>query len=348
MKLQDFDYHLPASLIAQEPCPERDQARMMILDRKDETLEHSVFQTLPGQMKEGDVLVINDSRVIPARLWGKRETGGKIEVLLLARRNAAASCQQTWEVLLRPAKGIRPGMKIHLSETGDSATTIDRVTEKKWLLTFTTSLAFDEFLDRTGIPPLPPYIKRDRFTGSSPADRERYQTIYAVTPGSVAAPTAGLHFSPEVMASLQDLEIPITRITLHVGYGTFNPVATAEVEEHRMEEEQYEITEEAAELINRASRVIAVGTTATRTIEGAATEGGGLIKAGRRSTDLFIYPGYRFKRVGALLTNFHLPKSTLYLLACAFAGQGFIRKAYLQAIEERYRFYSYGDCMLIL
>lgn len=346
MKLKDFDYCLPEALIAQEPSPARDQSRLMIIDRKRGSIHHSIFNTLDRHLIKGDVLVINNSRVIPARLTGRKETGGKVEILLLTRKNAAASRKQTWEALLRPAKSLRTGMEICLTE-GCQAKILDRITEKKWLLEFTASLPFDDFIDSFGRPPLPPYIKRKDHQEKFLTDRERYQTIYAQVKGSVAAPTAGLHFSPEVMAALQGGGISIARVTLHVGYGTFHPVETEHVEDHRMEEEHYEISSEAAEIINNAGRVIAVGTTCTRTLEGAADERG-RITPGRSSTDLFIYPGYRFKRVDALLTNFHLPKSTLYLLVCAFAGADLIQEAYRRAIEERYRFYSYGDCMLIL
>jgi len=291
---------------------------MMVIARREGTISHGIFETFPGLLEKGDVLVLNNSRVIPARLTGKKETGGKVEVLLLSRKNAATPREQTWEALLSPAKGIRPGAELRFAE-GCEVKVIGRVTEKKWLLTFTTSLPFDEFVDRAGKPPLPPYIKRKGNQEKYLADRKRYQTIYARIPGSVAAPTAG----------------------------TFSPVEAEQVEDHRMEEESCEISEEAAEMINKARRVIAVGTTCTRTLESAAGAGGRIIP-GSTATQLFIYPGYRFKRVDALLTNFHLPRSTLYLLVCAFAGQALIQEAYSQAIKESYRFYSYGDCMLII
>ena len=319
---------------------------MMVVNRREGTISHGIFETFPDLFEKGDVLVLNNSRVIPARLSGKKETGGKVEVLLLSRKNAATPREQTWEALLSPAKGIRPGAKLWFAE-GCEAKAIDRVTEKKWLLTFTTSLPFDEFIDRTGKPPLPPYIKRKGNQEKYLADRERYQTIYARVPGSVAAPTAGLHFSHEVMAALKSRAVSMAQVTLHVGYGTFSPLEAEQVEDHRMEEESCEISEEAAEMINKAKRVIAVGTTSTRTLESAADAGGRIIP-GRADTQLFIYPGYRFKRVDTLLTNFHLPRSTLYLLICAFAGQALIQEAYCQAIKENYRFYSYGDCMLII
>lgn len=348
MKLADFDYTLPEELIAQQPAAARDQSRLMVVDRRSGSISHSIFNTLHGYLQTGDVLVVNDSRVIPARLTGKKETGGRIEVLLLACNSRTTSRQQSWEALLRPAKSIRPGMAVNFAE-GCEARIISRISEKKWLLDFTIPYPFDEFLEQQGTSPLPPYIKRrGEETGRQALmDRERYQTIYARIPGSVAAPTAGLHFSPEVLTALAGQGVPVARVTLHVGYGTFSPVTEEDVENHRMEEEQYEINAETAEIINRAKRVVAVGTTSTRTLEAAADEQG-MVRSGRAATDMFIYPGYRFKRVNALLTNFHLPKSTLYLLVCTFAGRELIREAYRQAIAEGYRFYSYGDCMLIL
>jgi S-adenosylmethionine:tRNA ribosyltransferase-isomerase len=346
MKLEDYNYHLPESLIAQEPCPKRDQSRMIIVRRKSVTITHGIFASLLEQLEKGDTLVINDSRVIPARLMGQKETGGKVEILLLSRKTTFTPHLQTWEALLKPAKSIRPGMNVHLAE-GCEARIGERITEKKWLVTFAAPIPFDDFIDLWGKAPLPPYIKRNKVQTEYPADRERYQTIYSVVPGSIAAPTAGLHFSEEVMAALNNRGISVARITLHVGYGTFRPVEVESIEDHRMDEEYYEISEEAVEIINHAGRVIAVGTTSARTLEAAADEHG-KIKPGTAFTELFIYPGYRFKRVDALLTNFHLPKSTLYLLVCAFACHDLIRKAYNEAIAESYRFYSYGDCMLIL
>ncbi|MDP2268697.1 MAG: tRNA preQ1(34) S-adenosylmethionine ribosyltransferase-isomerase QueA [Deltaproteobacteria bacterium] len=348
MKLADFAYTLPEELIAQEPASARDQSRLMVVDRRTGSITHTIFNTLHRHLQQGDVLVVNNSRVIPARLAGKKATGGRVEVLLLSRQNGGTSRQQSWEALLKPAKSIRPGMAVRF-DGGCEARVISRISEKKWLLDFTAPLPFEEFLEQLGAPPLPPYIKRrgEETARQSLTDRERYQTIYAEFPGSVAAPTAGLHFSPEVLTSLEGKGIPVARVTLHVGYGTFSPVEAEDVEDHRMEEEQYEISEAAAELINHAERVVAVGTTSTRTLE-AATDEQGITRAGRAATDIFIYPGYRFRRVNALLTNFHLPKSTLYLLVCTFADRKLIREAYRQAITARYRFYSYGDCMLIL
>ena len=346
MRLKDFDYHLPEKLIAQRPCDLRDHSRMMVVRRKTEEVDCKVFHNFPDYLKKGDVLVINDSKVIPARLIGKKETGGIIEILLLSRKCEHSEPLQTWEVLLRPAKRVRVGTRIVLDGNCE-ARVIDRVSEKKWIVTFLTSMEFNLFLDKYGRAPLPPYIKRNKNRAESPEDSERYQTIYARRPGSVAAPTAGLHFSQNILDILKNNGIHIVPVTLHVGYGTFLPIETDSVEKHEMEEEFFEITQESAEVINDARRVIAVGTTSTRVIESAADETG-RIKHASAYTGLFIYPGYRFRRVNALITNFHLPRSSLFMLVCAFAGGDLMVKAYNQAIENQFRFYSYGDCMLIV
>lgn len=346
MRLKDFDYHLPEKLIAQRPCDLRDHSRMMVVRRKTEEVDCKVFHNFPDYLKKGDVLVINDSKVIPARLIGKKETGGIIEILLLSRKCEHSEPLQTWEVLLRPAKRVRVGTRIVLD--GDcEARVIDRVSDKKWIVTFLTSMEFNLFLEKYGRAPLPPYIKRNKNSAEYPEDSERYQTIYARRPGSVAAPTAGLHFSQNILDILKYNGIHIVPVTLHVGYGTFLPIETDSVEKHEMEEEFFEITKEAADVINEARRVIAVGTTSTRVIESAADETG-RIKHASAYTGLFIYPGYRFRRVNALITNFHLPRSSLFMLVCAFAGGDLMVKAYNQAIENQFRFYSYGDCMLIV
>jgi S-adenosylmethionine:tRNA ribosyltransferase-isomerase len=346
MKLADFAYHLPEQLIAQEPCRERDKSRMMVVHRKTRSIEHRHFYDLPDFLLKGDALVINDSKVIPALLSGTKETGASVEILLLSKLSGASPFSQTWEVLLKPAKRVRAGTKISFGNICQ-ANIISRISEKKWMITFDSTIMFDEFLELCGKAPLPPYIKRNKSAGKSVNDLERYQTIYAKNPGSVAAPTAGLHFSPETMEKLRSTGVDMASVTLHVGYGTFVPIETTDIEDHVMKEERYEIGQESAGIINRAKRVIAAGTTSTRTLESAADEKG-VIKPISSLTRLFIYPGYRFRRVDALITNFHLPKSSLFLLVCAFAGPELIRKAYEQAIENRYRFYSYGDCMLIL
>lgn len=346
MKLADFDYNLPEELIAQEPCHERDKSRMMVIHRKTRFIEHRRFYELPDFLSRGDVLIVNDSKVIPARLSGTKETGASVEILLLTKVDSRSIFSQTWEVLLKPAKRARVGTQISFGNICQ-AKIINRISEKKWTITFDLTIPFDEFLELCGKAPLPPYIKRNKNTAKSMNDLERYQTIYAKNPGSVAAPTAGLHFSPKTMEKLRNTGVDMASVTLHVGHGTFAPIETDDVEDHIMEEERHEIGKESAEIINSAKRVIAVGTTTTRTIESAANENG-FIHPTSSSTRLFIYPGYRFRRVNALITNFHLPRSSLFLLVCAFAGPELIRKAYEQAIENRYRFYSYGDCMLIL
>jgi S-adenosylmethionine:tRNA ribosyltransferase-isomerase len=347
MKISDFDYDLPEERIAQEPTPVRDQSRMMVLNRSDGSKKDRHFLELPEFLREGDVLVINDSRVIPARLVGKKASGGLIEMLLLRERiGESAGSPVAWEVLLRPAKRVDTGTKIFFDAPAE-AEIIERLSDKKWVVRFETPGPFGDFLAECGRAPLPSYIKRDRRTGKSRRDLERYQTVYSRFPGSVAAPTAGLHFSEAVLEKVKLKGIPIAAVTLHVGYGTFLPLEAHNVEDHLMEEEYFQVIEETASMINSALRVVAVGTTAVRVIESAADDSG-KVAATSGCTRLFIYPGYRFRRVGALLTNFHLPKSSLYLLVCAFAGRDFVQGAYGTAIEEKYRFYSYGDCMMIL
>ncbi|MBM4271441.1 MAG: tRNA preQ1(34) S-adenosylmethionine ribosyltransferase-isomerase QueA [Deltaproteobacteria bacterium] len=346
MKIRDFDYHLPAELIAQHPCHQRDRSRLMVIDRKTGEIEDRIFSHLPEILKREEVLVINDSRVIPARLVGQKETGGRIELLLLTRKSKVPGSSETWEVLLKPAKRVSPGTKIMIDGNCE-ASIVERASERKWIVTLTASYEFQRFLEKHGRAPLPPYIKRKTSDTRHLEDLQRYQTIYAKVPGSVAAPTAGLHFSRHTLDDLKKNGVHVVPVTLHVGYGTFLPIEEETVENHMMEEEFYEITPEAARIISEAESVTAVGTTATRVIESAADETG-KIKTYSAYTSLFIYPGYRFKRVNALITNFHLPRSSLYLLVCAFAGKNIMEKAYKKATEERYRFYSYGDCMLIL
>ncbi|MHB8907385.1 MAG: tRNA preQ1(34) S-adenosylmethionine ribosyltransferase-isomerase QueA [Syntrophales bacterium] len=345
MRLEEFDYSLPEELIAQEPATVRDLSRMMVVDRQTGGIAIRTFRDLPEYIGPGDAVVVNDSRVFPARLIGRKETGGLIEILLLARREDAQP-GENWEVLLRPAKRVAVGMTIAFAE-GCRATVVSRLTEKQWLLQFTAASSFDEFLARQGRAPLPPYIKRKRDRSRSEHDLERYQTIYARVQGSVAAPTAGLHFTPEVLDRLRIRGAVVAPVTLHIGYGTFLPIEAECVEDHLMEEEHFILGEETAGKVNEAKRVIAVGTTATRVLESVAGEEGRIAPTAR-STRLYIYPGYRFRRVDALVTNFHLPKSSLFLLVCAFAGRELMQRAYRLAVENRFRFYSYGDCMLIL
>ncbi|MGV8059488.1 MAG: tRNA preQ1(34) S-adenosylmethionine ribosyltransferase-isomerase QueA [Smithellaceae bacterium] len=345
MELKDFSYNLPEELIAQQPCQQRDRSRMMMLQRDSEKISDFIFSQLPDFLQNGDVLVVNNSRVIPARLFGKKLTGASLEILLLTKKESTDAFQ-TWEALLRPAKRLKENDIIVLSADCE-AKTLARISEKKWLLRFDCTGNFEDYLKKHGRAPLPPYIKRKKNNGQFVEDLTRYQTIYAKNPGSIAAPTAGLHFSEEVMQSLQANGIQIAPITLHVGYGTFLPIEVSRVEDHAMEAEYYEIDAPTAGIINNARRVIAVGTTSTRTLESVADEKG-LIKAQSGFTNIFIYPGHKFRRVNGLLTNFHLPQSSLFLLVCAFAGTDFIKKAYLHAVDNRYLFYSYGDCMLIL
>lgn len=358
MRLEDFDYHIPEERIAQCPLPSRDQARMMIVNRTTGDIIDDVFLNLPEYLKKGDVLVINNSKVIPARLIGKKETGGAIEILLLSKISDDAAQCPVWEALLRPARRVQVGTGLFFDNNCKAIIT-GRISDKKWIITFTAQKDFNHFLDQYGFAPLPPYIRRrgnnterDKDTGidkdaGRDKDIDRYQTIYAKMPGSIAAPTAGMHFSNHVLSVLKENGTHIVPVTLHVGYGTFLPIETDQVENHRMEEEFFEISKETADMINNAENVIAVGTTSTRVIESAADEKGKVMPLSSY-TDLYIYPGCRFKRVNRLLTNFHLPKSSLMLLVSAFAGNDLIREAYRQAIEKQYRFYSYGDCMLIL
>jgi S-adenosylmethionine:tRNA ribosyltransferase-isomerase len=344
MELKDFSYFLPDELIAQHPCQKRDHSRLLFLDKNKEKMTDLSFFQLPDFLQNGDVLVVNDSRVIPARLFGKKPTGGILEILLLTRKKSENE-SQTWEVLLRPAKRLRENDVLFLSNDCE-AKVLARISDKKWLVKFFAQDGFETYLNRFGRAPLPPYIKRKKNTEPDIIDRERYQTIYARNPGSIAAPTAGLHFSTDVLQTLQAKGIQIAPITLHVGYGTFLPIEVNEVEKHVMESEYYEISVESSQIINNAKRVIAVGTTSTRTLE-SVTDNNGYVEAKSGTTTFFIYPGYKFKRVNGLLTNFHLPQSSLFLLVCAFAGTDLIKKAYSHAVENRYHFYSYGDCMLI-
>jgi S-adenosylmethionine:tRNA ribosyltransferase-isomerase len=344
MELKDFYYHLPEELIAQHPCKQRDCSRMMRLERNNGKIDDCIFSQLPDFLQKGDVLVVNNSKVIPARLFGKKPTGASLEILLLTKKEGCATTQ-VWEALLRPAKRLKENDVIILSADCE-ATALSRISDKKWLLRFDCKGSFEDYLNIYGRAPLPPYIKR-KTNGQFVDDLARYQTIYAKNPGSIAAPTAGLHFSKEVMQSLEAHGVQIAPITLHVGYGTFLPMEASRVEEHVMEPEYYEVTAEVAGIINNARRVIAVGTTSTRTLESIADEKGE-IQAKSGFTNLFIYPGYKFRRVNGLLTNFHLPQSSLFLLVCTFAGTDFIKKAYAHAVASRYFFYSYGDCMLIL
>lgn len=340
MTLEDFDYYLPEEQIAQDPLEHRSDSRLMVLDKKTGELEHKHFYDICDYLKPGDCLVINNTKVIPARLIGEKEgTGGKVEVLLLTRKS-----DNTWETLVKPGKNARIGQKLSFGNGLLKAEVIDIVEEGDRIIRFDFDGIFEEILDQLGQMPLPPYITHQL------KDRNRYQTVYAKHEGSAAAPTAGLHFTKELLQEIRDMGVNIAEVTLHVGLGTFRPVKEENVLEHHMHTEYYKVTQEAADMINAAkasgNRVIAVGTTSTRTLEAAAEEDGTLReKSGW--TDIFIYPGYKFKVIDCLITNFHLPKSTLIMLVSALASRERILAAYNEAVKEGYRFFSFGDAMFI-
>lgn len=347
MLVSEFDYFLPPELIAQQPLANRDASRMMVLNRRTGEIIHSSFRELPNFLSAGDVVVINDSRVIPARVWGKCRDR---EVDFLFVRQVAA---KKWEVLCRPARKVVPGEKVIFSADLE-ATVLEKGPEGRRILEFPTDCLIP-WLHQVGHPPLPPYIKRHKADEVlRKLDLTRYQTIFARKQGSIAAPTAGLHFTRRIIKNLKEKNILLTRVTLHVGLATFQSVRVERVEEHRMLEESYEISPRAAAIVNESKKegraVVAVGTTVVRTLESATDNKSGSprVLPGRRTTNLFIYPSYQFKIVDRLLTNFHLPRSTLLMLVAAFAGKDFILQAYEEAVKERYRFFSYGDCMLIL
>ena len=340
MKTSDFYYDLPEELIAQDPLEDRSSSRLLVLDKKTGETEHHVFREIVNYLDPGDCLVINDTKVIPARLIGaKEETGAKIEVLLLKR-----GADDVWETLVKPGRKAKPGTRISFGDGLLTGEVVDIVDEGNRLIHFEYEGIFEEILDRLGQMPLPPYITHQL------KDKDRYNTVYAEHPGSAAAPTAGLHFTPELLDKIREKGVDIAHVTLHVGLGTFRPVKVDDVENHHMHSEFYMIDETAAEKINRAKengkRVICVGTTSCRTIESAADENGRL-KACSGWTDIFIYPGYQFKILDALITNFHLPESTLVMLVSALAGRDHVLVAYEEAVRERYRFFSFGDAMFI-
>ncbi len=350
MKAVDFDYDLPPELIAQEPAERRDGARMMVLDRAARAIEHRRFTDLPAYLRAHDLLVANDTRVIPARLFGRKAkagTGGKVEFLLLEETEPGV-----WDALMRSRRRPKAGEQVILDGDLAVATVLEDGELGRVKVRMESEIPWLEVLDRIGQTPLPPYIQRKEATPERrAADKLRYQTVFAREPGAVAAPTAGLHFTPEVLARLAAIGVGKATVTLHVGIGTFRPVAVENVEEHKMDFERWRIPEEAARKVAAAKsaggRVVAVGTTSVRTLESAAARPEGF-GAGQGRTDLFIHPPYEFKVVDAMVTNFHLPKSTLIMMISAFAGREFTLEAYREAIRERYRFYSYGDCMLIL
>lgn len=341
MKVADFDFELPPERIAQTPIEPRDASRLMVLHRDSGELEHRIFRDLPRYLRTGDALVLNDTRVIPARLIGEREgTGGRVEVLLLHPTGP-----DTWETLVRPGRKARPGQRL-LFGGGRLRAEVQGLTPAGGrAVRFTYEGRFEDVLEELGRVPLPPYIRTEL------EDPGRYQTVYARDPGSAAAPTAGLHFTPRLLEEIAGLGVEIVYLTLHVGLGTFRPVQVEDVEEHVMHAEYYRVTEEAAARLNaaraRGGRIIPVGTTALRTLETVADEAG-VIRPGSGWTDIFIYPGYRFKATDALVTNFHLPRSTLLMLVSALAGRERILAAYREAVRLGYRFFSFGDAMLIL
>lgn len=340
LKTSDFYYELPENLIAQTPIEPRSASRMMVLSRESGQIEHRRFYVLHEYLRPGDCLVINDTRVLPARLYGLREdTGAVVEFLLLKQRG-----EKVWECLAGPGKKAKPGGCFRFSDRLTAVVT-DVLEDGNRILQFHCEGSFFERLDEVGQMPLPPYIKEKL------EDRERYQTVYSKVPGSAAAPTAGLHFTPELLASLEEAGIKIARITLHVGLGTFRPVKTETITEHKMHTEHFRISEEAAALINQTKatggRVICVGTTSCRTVESAAAKYGGIC-ACEGDTDIFIYPGFEFRCMDGLITNFHLPESTLIMLVSAFAGYENTMHAYQIAVQEKYRFFSFGDAMLIV
>ena len=345
MQISDFDYELPEDLIAQQPLAERDASRMLIVDRAAQSWRDSSFTSFPDNLTDKDVLVLNNTRVFPARLRGRRwPSGGSIELLLLREVE-----DKTWEALTRPGRRLRIGAEIEFEDANLRARVIASHDDGLRTIKFHSNEPLENVIDKIGEPPLPPYIKRR--SGESKGDWERYQTIYAEERGSIAAPTAGLHFTPAVLKAVQERGIRVVEVTLHVGYGTFEPVRVQNIFEHRVAAEWFSITEDVAALINQAhavgGRIVAVGTTTARALESAAVAPG-KIKAQSGFAALTIFPGYDFQVADALLTNFHLPRSSLLVLVCAFGGRDFMLETYHHAVAERYRVYSYGDCMLIL
>lgn len=340
MDVKDFDYDLPEELIAQDPLEDRSSSRLMVLDKKTGEVSHHVFKEIVKYLRPGDCLVLNNTKVIPARLFGVKEgTMAKIEILLLKRRQ-----NDVWETLVKPGKKAKPGTKIIFGDGLLTGEVIDVVDDGNRLIQFSYEGIFEEILDKLGQMPLPPYITHQL------KDKNRYQTVYAKYDGSAAAPTAGLHFTKELLQQVKDKGVDIAEVTLHVGLGTFRPVKVDNVLDHHMHSEFYMVSQEAADKINNAKknggRIISVGTTSTRTLEAASDENG-MLKECNGWTDIFIYPGYSFKVIDCLITNFHLPQSTLVMLVSALAGREHVLNAYQEAVEERYRFFSFGDAMFI-
>lgn len=339
MKVSDFDYYLPEELIAQHPYDKRDEARLMVLDRENKTIEHKVFKDIIDYLNPGDCLVINNTKVLPARLLGTKDTGAKIEFLLLKRIEG-----DFWEVMVRPGNKLKPGIRVTFGDGILKAEILEVLDGGNRKVKFEYQGIFNEILDKIGLMPLPPYIKETL------KEKDKYQTVYAKYDGSAAAPTAGLHFTEELLEKIKQKGVEIANVTLHVGIGTFRPVKVENVEEHNMHSEHYYIKQVDADKINKAKReghkIIAVGTTSCRVLESVADENG-LVKEIEGDTSIFIYPGYKFKCIDNLITNFHLPESTLIMLVSSLAGREFILKAYNEAVKERYLFFSFGDAMLI-
>ena len=340
MKLEEFNYELPEELIAQVPIEKRDESRLMVLNRKEKTIEHKKFKDIIEYLEPGDCLVRNNTKVIPARLYGKKDTGANVEFVLLKQIEG-----DIWESIVRPGNKLKPGAKVIFGDGLLEATILDVMEGGTRKVEFKYKGIFNEILDKIGLMPLPPYIHE------SLKEKDRYQTVYAKYNGSAAAPTAGLHFTPELLKQIEEKGIKIANVTLHVGIGTFRPVKEENIEEHKMHTEHFYIKKEDAEIINKTKksgkRVIAVGTTSCRVLETIADENTGLVKEIEADTGIYIYPGYKFKCIDGLITNFHLPKSTLLMLVSAFADREFILKAYNEAVKDKYRFFSFGDAMFI-
>ena len=341
MKVTEFDYELPEELIAQTPIKKRDESRLMVLNRKEQTIEHKIFKDIIDYLKPGDVLVRNNTKVIPARLYGKKETGAKVEFLLLNNIEG-----DIWESIVRPGNKLHVGTKVIFGDGILEAEILEIMPGGTRKVEFKYDGIFNEILDKIGLMPLPPYIHE------SLKEKDRYQTVYAKYDGSAAAPTAGLHFTPELLEKIQEKGVEIANVTLHVGIGTFRPVKEDTVEAHKMHSEHFYIKQEDVDKINKVKqegrRVIAVGTTSCRVLESIADENTGMVKPIEDDTEIFIYPGYKFKCIDGLITNFHLPQSTLLMLVSALAGKEYIMKAYKEAVKEKYRFFSFGDAMLII
>ncbi len=340
MKLEEFDYNLPEELIAQVPIQKRDESRLMVVDRENRTIEDKVFKDIIDYLEPGDCLVRNNTKVIPARLYGKKDTGANVEFVLLKQLEG-----DIWESIVRPGNKLKPGSKVIFGDGLLNAEILEVLEDGTRKVKFTYEGIFNEILDKIGLMPLPPYIHE------SLKENDRYQTVYAKYEGSAAAPTAGLHFTPELLKRIEEKGIKIANVTLHVGIGTFRPVKEENIEEHKMHTEHFYIKQEDVEKINETKkngkRVIAVGTTSCRVLETIADENTGLVKQIESDTGIYIYPGYKFKCVDGLITNFHLPKSTLLMLVSALADREFILEAYNKAVEEKYRFFSFGDAMFI-